>query len=416
MTQLFVERLTATACASDAARVRRLLSGVADHRLDQALAGASLASGDWCVRRVDVELRIDDRHTDGWIEERWAQALVSALKQRIGSHADDVIHYRRPAQGLADLLAGLAAGRLEREWAWRQLGLLGPGDPGGDDPRAAACAAARRRPELALAALVEAIDRVGVIALHRMLGGDGWAELAAVVAAALGVPGLPVARTTCPETGVDRAAERVADRIVPRSRLAARFRQARVRVDAQTAGAWAVLVAAEAEPAALRGDRAGAVVSALAGDRVIPGPPEDGSPLAHRPVRALDDAPRSGTESPAERTEPAREVLPRASSQATGSAEPMRPADRRRRRDDRPADAAPQPSAGGEPRPGAPPSGRWGPRRSRRRAGRPRPARPATAGRTRRRRCRSLSHLVGGLALPARDRGGRRNPRGTARR
>ncbi|HEY7812490.1 MAG TPA: hypothetical protein VIC62_04590, partial [Nakamurella sp.] len=110
MTELFDERLTATACVSDAARVRRLLSGVADDRLDQALAGAGLPSGDWCVRRVDVELRIDDRQTDGWIEERWAQALVSALKRRIGSHADDVIHYRRPAQGLADLLAGLAAG------------------------------------------------------------------------------------------------------------------------------------------------------------------------------------------------------------------------------------------------------------------------------------------------------------------
>ena len=350
MTELFVERLTATACVSDAARVRRLLSGVADDRLDQALAGAGLPSGDWCVRRVDVELRIDDRQTDGWIEERWAQALVSALKRRIGSHADDVIHYRRPAQGLADLLAGLAAGRVEQEWAWRQLGLLGPGDPDGDNPRAAACAAARRRPELALAALVEAIDRVGVIALHRMLGGDGWAELAAVVAAALGVPGLPVARATYPETGVDRAAERVADRVVSRSRLAARFRQARVRVDAQTAGAWAVLVAAEAEPAVIRGDRAGAVVSALAGDRVIPGPPEDGGPSAHRPIRALGDAP-SGTESPTEPTEPAREVLPRASSQATGSAEPVRPADRRRRRDDRPADTAPQPPADGEPRP-----------------------------------------------------------------
>ena len=350
MTQLFVERLTATAYPSDAARVRRLLSGVADHRLDQALAGASLASGDWCVRRVDVELRIDDRHTDGWIEERWAQALVSTLKQLIGSHADDVIHYRRPAQGLADLLAGLAAGRLEREWAWRQLGLLGPGDPGGGNPRAAACAAARRRPELALAALVEAVDRVGVIALHRMLGSDGWAELAAVVAAALGVPGLPVARATYPETGVDRAAERVADRVVSRSRLAARFRQARVRVDAQTAGAWAVLVAAEAEPAVIRGDRAGAVVSALAGDRVIPGPPEDGGPSVRRPTRAPGDAP-SGTESPTEPAEPAREVLPRASSQATGSAEPVRPADRRRRHDDRPADTAPQPPADGEPRP-----------------------------------------------------------------
>ena len=185
-----------------------------------------------------------------------------------------------------------------------------------------------------------------------MLGGDGWAELATVVAGALGVPGLPVTRTTFPETGVERAAERVADRIVLRSRLAARFRQVRVRVDAETAGAWAVLVAAEAEPAALREDRAGAVVSALAGGRVIPAPPGEVAPLARRPFRALDGAP-PGAESSVERTGPVPVVLPRASSAATGSATPMRPVDRCQPRDDRQAGAAPQPSAGGEPEPGA---------------------------------------------------------------
>ena len=357
MTQLFVERLTATACASHAARVRRLLSGVADHGLDQALAGADLASGDWCVRRVDIELRIDDRQTDAWVEGCWAQALVSALKQRITSHEDDVVHYRRPAEGLADLLAGLAVGRTEREWAWRQLGLLGAGVPGGADARAAACAAARHRPELALAALVEAVERVGVVALHRMLGGDGWAELAAVVAGAFGVPGPPMAHTTVPETGVDSAAERVADRIVPRSRLAAQFRRARVRVDAQTAGAWALLVAAEAEPTALRGDRAGAVVSALAGGLLVPAWPGDVNPLAHRPFRAPDDVPTDDTptdDAPAAgRAEPAHEVFPRALPKVTWSADPVRPTGRDRPRDDRQAGAATLPSAGSRPAPGA---------------------------------------------------------------
>ena len=367
MTQLYVERLTATACASQAARASRLLSGIAEHGLDQALAEAGLASGDWCVRRVDIELRLDDRHTDAWLEGRWAQALVSALKQRIAAHRNDAVDYRRPAEGLADLLAGLAVGRTEREWAWRQLGLLGAGDPGGAAPRAAACAAARRRPELALAALVEAADRVGVVALHRMLGGDGWAELAAVVAGALGVPGLPAARATLPETGTDRTAERVAGRIVPRSRLAAWFRRARVRVDAQTAGAWAVLVAAEAEPAALRGDRAGAVLSALAGGLLMPARPGVVESVAYRPSRAPGDAPSHDAPPDAEpaagRAESAHEVLPGALAEVTRSAGPVRPADR-----DRPGDESAGRrracAIGRQPvRAGRAPSGRRGPRR-----------------------------------------------------
>lgn len=364
MTQLFVERLTATANASHAARVRRLLSGVADHGLDQALAGAGLVSGDWCVRRLDIELRIDDRHTDAWAEERWARALVSALKQRIDAHGSDVVYYRRPAEGLADLLASLACGRTEREWAWRRLGLLGAADPDGTAPRAAACAAARRRPELALAALVEASDRVGIVALHRMLGGDGWAELAAVVAGALGVPGLPTARAILPETGADRAATRVADRIVPRSRLAARFRRARVRVDAQTAGAWAVLAAAEAEPAALRGDRAGVVVSALAAGLLVPTGPGGVSSWPRQPFPTrgdalpegapADDAPSDVAPPDAEptgRAEPAATRSPRGSPKITRPADPLRSADQDRSRADRQAGAAPRTSAGDRPEP-----------------------------------------------------------------
>jgi hypothetical protein len=372
MTQLFVERLTATASASHAARVRRLLSGVADHGLDQALAGAGLASGDWCVRRLDIELRIDDRHTDAWAEERWARALVSALKQRIDSHGSDVVYYRRPAEGLADLLAGLACGRTEREWAWRRLGLLGAAEPGGAAPRAAACAAARRRPELALAALVEAADRVGVVALHRMLGGDGWVALAAVVAGALGVPGLPAACTILPRTGADRAAGRAADRIVPRSRLAAWFRRARVRVDAQTAGAWAVLAAAEAEPAALRGDRAGAMVSALAAGLLVPDGPGGVSSWLREPSLVPDDAlPQGGPADdapggdvppgaePTGRDEPVATLFSRGSPEVTC---PVQPADQDRPRTDRQAGAALRTSAGGRPTPGTrrPASGNHG--------------------------------------------------------
>jgi hypothetical protein len=249
MTELFVERLTATACVSDAARVRRLLSGVADDRLDQALAGAGLPSGDWCVRRVDVELRIDDRQTDAWFE-----ALGAGLG--VGAEAADrstrTTSYRRPAQGLADLLAGLAADRV----GLAPAGHIGPGDPDGDTLETRAPRPAR--PELALAALVEAIDGRG--RAHRMLGGGGG-----LAAAMSPLRARVQARPWTYRGGVDRAA--VADRVVsghgsrrgsarlgcgwtPRPLVPGRAGRRRGRARGDTRG------------------RAGAVVSALAGDRI----------------------------------------------------------------------------------------------------------------------------------------------------
>src|SRR6185437_2972867 len=149
-----------------------------------ALVGLTLPTGEWCIRRVDVPLQLSDRLADGAVERDWARALAIALREALESAS--VVHYPRPAAALAELLVGLATGRTERLWAWRQLDLVQAGDPDPIGvPAAAALAALRRRPAEAMPALVGALPQAGIAALHRLFGPAGWNELARLVIAGL---------------------------------------------------------------------------------------------------------------------------------------------------------------------------------------------------------------------------------------
>ena len=306
MTELCIDRLSATTAAADEPRVRRLLSGVAAHRLDAALAEVEVPPGEWCVRRLDVPLRLDSGRTDHAVEASWARALTAALRDALAGPTADIVHFPGVADALGDLLGGLALGRTDRAWAWAQLGLIRTGDPDFElAPGAAAVAAFRRRPHEAVAALVAAVRSTGVAALHRFLGPAGWTELARLVSSGLGgdaavaipMPAtMPATRpapvpTTVrgslpgggsggargsgsgPGTGVPRhapAPSGLTASIVARSSLAAAFERARIRPDDVTAWAWAVLTAAESEPALFGRADARRVVAALAhgyGDR-----------------------------------------------------------------------------------------------------------------------------------------------------
>ena len=77
---------------------------------------------------------------DTVITRRWARAVADALVAGTGGAAGvgadativasgDVAHYARPAQAVAELVAELALGRPERQWAWRALGVLTDSDP-----------------------------------------------------------------------------------------------------------------------------------------------------------------------------------------------------------------------------------------------------------------------------------------------
>ncbi|HET6208887.1 MAG TPA: hypothetical protein VFD94_00815, partial [Jatrophihabitans sp.] len=137
MTDLHIAVLSASTTAGDEPRVRRLLTGVAERRLEQALAGLELPAGEWCIRRLDVPLLLSDRQGDSAVELDWARALAAALREAL-DQAADLVHYPRPVAALTDLLVGMAIGRTERLWAWRQLGIVQAGDP---DPVGAPAAA-----------------------------------------------------------------------------------------------------------------------------------------------------------------------------------------------------------------------------------------------------------------------------------
>jgi hypothetical protein len=259
MTELQIGLLSATSSAADQARVRRLLAGVTERRLDQALAGLTLPAGEWCIRRLDVPLELSDRLTDGAVEQDWARTLAIALRAALESAL--VVHYPRPVLALAELLVGLAGGRTERLWAWQQLGLLQPGDPDPVGlPATAALAALRRRPAEAMPALVSALPQAGLAGLHRLFGPAGWNELARLVIAGLaGEPALAIPPERPPEPASpamvesDRAAghqvARLVDGSTARSALHRAVLRSRLRPDRVTAWAWAALTVAEVEPA-----------------------------------------------------------------------------------------------------------------------------------------------------------------------
>lgn len=285
----------------DAERVARLLRGVAEHRLDRALTAATLPPGTWCIRRLDVPVRLDLTRPDPALAAAWATELVSALLRALAGGGPEVVRYHRDLDAVTDLICGAATGRTERSWAWTRIGLLGRHDPApAQDPRAAIVAALRRRPQLATGAIAAALRRVSLPALHRALGPTGWIAVAGVVLAALAAgcgppplappgagqpapPGRPgqlgrLGRPSPDHRGRPSAPTdadiTLARALLSASPLAETVRRCRLRPDPSTVEAWAVLAVAEADASVLRRRSARGVLAAVAqalADSATPG-------------------------------------------------------------------------------------------------------------------------------------------------
>jgi hypothetical protein len=285
-----IRRLSATAhldpgAAEEGARIGRLLGGVAELRLDRALRSLTLPPGLWCLRRVEAPVRLDLERPDSALEEAWAVVLSRAVGRALATGSAEAVRYRGSPDALADLVDGIATGRLERAWAWRGLGLQQPADPDpAQAPKEAMLAALGRRPEQATAAVVAAAGRVGVAALHRTLGPAGWASVAGVAARALGAgrpeahAGLDVQTVAgAGSVAAEPPVEALAGRTVAASRFAAAARRSRLRPGPATLAAWAVIVVAEADPSLLWRAAATSVLRAVADALVVPAPPGSGS-------------------------------------------------------------------------------------------------------------------------------------------
>jgi hypothetical protein len=290
MTTLTIHRLGADVPAdldqADPARVERLLRLVADRALEDRHSTYGELSGEWFVRRLDLDLDLASDEPDATAAARWAGLIAGAIRDLVPD-GSNVLHFRSRSRLLLDLVAGVAVGELTRTWAWRQAGLVTASDPDpADQPGPALLAALGREPRLAVPILVQAVQQVGVRAVHAVLGPAGWSAVADLIR-----PGWRNAAQTTP-AGVGRAElEHRAAAVLAASALAEALRSAGAP-DPVVRSAWAVLVLAEVDPAADL--KLLPWISAGLTDAAARGPADAEAPEAPTPVAAEPPTDTSG--------------------------------------------------------------------------------------------------------------------------
>lgn len=406
MSTLLIDRLTADVHAgpdrSDArSRAERRLAEVAEWGLSDAMDHVPLPAGLWFVRRLDLRLPVTAGAPERDAARSWSTAILAALLHALAVPGG-VVHYRHRLALLADAVVGIATGRLDREWAWRQAGLLDRGGPRPALPGPAIIAVFDRSPELTVPALVQAVQLCGLPALDLALGREGWQEIVrlaalprmspceesaspveenlttvpppgrlgadrergrtpegpASLAGAAVVAGGPAATRASrplqglapPAYGSARLRSR-AEGVVSASRFAQAARRSRLRPPAQTLAVWASLAVAEVDPGLLgAADFPGmhAATLALLGQVVAPAPSRVRFPSGGTTTRRPPPTPL-----PSPQTEPTVAPAP-ASAPSTGPAPSAPPSGNRREEGRSSGDGSPAPiptaTAAGTPR------------------------------------------------------------------
>ena len=300
MNELRIDRMSANAAGwPEPDEVPGMLRHVADDRMERALREQPLPDGEWCVRRLDVDVELDPERPLTALETDWADRIVTALRQSLRDGSREVVRYLRPEQAVDDLLSGLATGRFEHDWAWRQVGLLQSGDP---EPRADArglfLLVLGRLPQGPAPALARLVREIGLAPVHRLLGRDGWTRAAALAIPAARVEWLladgpdgadvPTAEGIG-RTATDRSFGRLAAAIASTGILAAASRNSGLRVDGPTLRAWAVLAVADGDPSLLH--RRADALRVLVGEVAVRLQPQPGHALRSRAQAEPSDAP-----------------------------------------------------------------------------------------------------------------------------
>jgi hypothetical protein len=257
MTPLTIRRLDAEIASHEPAdqdRVGRLLRRLAERTLDERRAGLHGLSGDWCVRRLDIELELDAAEPDACAAARWADLIAASVRSLVAD-GKQVIHYPNRSRALSELVWCLTTGRSERAWAWRQLGLLADFDPDPlVDPTGALLAALSREPQLAVGAVVDTVRRTGLARLDYLLGEDGWVGLAGIVASYLPLASQLLEPELMPadqllESALTRIGHRIqAGAILANSLFADRCLASEIEPSPLVVAAWAALITVEVEP------------------------------------------------------------------------------------------------------------------------------------------------------------------------
>jgi hypothetical protein len=300
-------------------RLDAVLARVLDEELEPALLRRGVPVGDEvCVRALRVPARLRLAAGEAGAAEEWSDAIANAIAAAVARGGADVVRYRSRHAALADLAVSVAAGRLDRAWAWRQLGLW----RGGDAPEARGAAtelvaALAAEPETIVAVLAHAASCGALPCLVALVDADEWAELAHAALAAAGVSrgvlaAAATARARAEATSVRHEQPSSASVVARVARTSALVRAVGGPLSGEKTLALAVLAWLETDPAAAAAapfEQAVDIVRALSEQLSIPATPASELPAAD-PAEAVAETVPAGPEAPPDPDAPEPGGLP----------------------------------------------------------------------------------------------------------
>jgi len=107
-------------------RLDSVLREVMDEALDVAMAELGVSvNEELCIRELHSLVRLRLQDSDRQLAEQWSHALAAAIQEAMAREGSNhVVRYRSRLHGLTDFATGVAYDRLQRAWAWRQLGFV----------------------------------------------------------------------------------------------------------------------------------------------------------------------------------------------------------------------------------------------------------------------------------------------------
>jgi hypothetical protein len=165
------------------------LSAVLEETLERAIERSRVGGSELvCIRRLHVPVSVRGGAAQTAVADAWSAAIVTALEDTAARPAAGVVRYASRREALLDVAAGVAAGDIERAWAWRRLGLW----DGPESMDAAAAGAVLVHTLLAepgaIVPVVAAVARGGGLpGLAGALDGRGWSALAAAALRSAGL-------------------------------------------------------------------------------------------------------------------------------------------------------------------------------------------------------------------------------------